>query len=78
MLIPTHFRLLFYCTSTSVYYVNANRRKGWLQENKAKEECCASRVEHAWWYMGVCKVEQLTLRRKVLVVYFLCSPEAEQ
>ena len=38
----------------------------------------ACRVEHAWWYMGVCKVEQLTFRRKVLVVYFLCSPEAEQ
>ena len=34
----------------------------------------------AWWNMhGSTQVtEQLTFRREVLVVYFLCSPEAEQ
>ena len=47
--------------------------------NKAKEDCCACEGACMMEMHGSMQVtEQLTFRREVLVVYFLCSPEAEK
>ena len=63
----------FYCHSFTLV------RMGNAMGNKAKEECCACEGPcRCGTCLGVHKLEQLTFRREVLVVYFLCSPEAEQ